>query len=104
MKFKQASKLGDQLGRRCFLGVLPVSVFALVGCRRPLTPHLFACNERDLHAIARQVGGEKIDPDDIQRNSAGSHVYIINSDRRSQKILVVPSRSTPTILVPPPGW
>jgi hypothetical protein len=106
MKLKQPSELGatDQLGRRRFLGALPVGFCALVSCRKPLPPNLFACNERDLHTIARRAAGGKIDPDQIQRNSAGSSVYIINSDRRSQKILVISSSSPPTTLVPPPGW
>lgn len=105
MKLKHASELGatGQLGRRAFLGALPVGFCALVSCRNPLVPHLFACNDRDLRAIARRAAGGEVEPHDIQRNSTGSHVYIINADSRSEKILVVPSGPPPAILVPSPG-
>lgn len=106
MKLRQPSEPGvtDRLGRRGFLGALPVGICALVSCRKQATPHLFACDGRDLDTIAKRLADGKIDPDNIQRNSAGSHVYLITSDSRKEGILVVPSGPPPTLLVPPLGW
>jgi hypothetical protein len=91
-----------QSGRRSFLWRLAVGFSALTGCSRssPLPPHLFACEERDLRAIAHRAAPGKIDPDQIQRNSTGSQVYL-SQGYSSELLVVVSSVGRPTILERP---
>jgi hypothetical protein len=90
-----------QSGRRGFLQTL-TSGLAFTGCRRlgycETIPHLFACEERDLRALARKALGRKLDRDNIFRNSTGSRVSL-TAAYTSKEILVLSANQPPTILM-----
>jgi hypothetical protein len=97
-------------GRRSFLRRLTLGFSAVTGCARPaaVPAHLFACNVRELTAIARNTLNHEILAHKIQRSSSGDQVIVLVDDQRQQNsqppILVISTKRPPTLLQPPKGF
>jgi hypothetical protein len=93
-----------QLTRRVLLGTLAWSFTPSVACRTaPISPHLFTGAESDLHRIAHRASAGKMKPDNIQRNSTGTRVYLSESYNPDQRKILAISASGPAPHIEPPA-